>query len=186
MFDDTYRRIPSEGWMFLPLTNYEGGGPAAWFEPLNQHRTEYDFAFAQYFGAGVQACYRGERVYDGPETKAIVQKWINFYKAYRYILNGGLIHIRRADMQTIDAYLHVRSERDGGIYRGLAMIFNPTSETLKDELEVPLYYTGLNSKALVMLEGDKSTAQEFELSRNYKITISIVLKPKSYTWILIQ
>ena len=40
--------------MFLPLVNYEGGGPAAWFEPLNLHRTEYDFAFAQYFGAGVQ------------------------------------------------------------------------------------------------------------------------------------
>ena len=54
MFDDTFRRIPSEGWMFLPLVNYEGGGPAAWFEPLNLHRTEYDFAFAQYFGAGVQ------------------------------------------------------------------------------------------------------------------------------------
>ena len=36
MFDDTYRRIPSEGWMFLPFTNYEGDGPAAWFEPLNQ------------------------------------------------------------------------------------------------------------------------------------------------------
>ena len=44
----------------------------------------------------------------------------------------------------------------------------------------------IKSKALVMLEGDRSTAQEFELSRNYKITISIVLKPKSYTWILIQ
>ena len=54
MFDDTYRRIPSEGWMFLPLVTYHGGGPAARFEPLNLHRTEYDFAFAQYFGAGVQ------------------------------------------------------------------------------------------------------------------------------------
>ena len=54
MFDDTYKRIPSEGWMFLPLVNYEGGGPGAWFEPLKQHKTEYDFAFAQYFGAGVQ------------------------------------------------------------------------------------------------------------------------------------
>ena len=54
MFDDTYRRIPSEGWMFLPLVIYHGGGPAAQFEPLNLHRTEYDFAFAQYFGAGVQ------------------------------------------------------------------------------------------------------------------------------------
>ncbi len=34
MFDDTFLRIPTEGWMFLPLLNYEGGGPSAWFEPL--------------------------------------------------------------------------------------------------------------------------------------------------------
>ena len=54
MFDDTYKRIPSEGWMFLPLVNYGGGGSVARFEPLKQHKTEYDFAFAQYFGAGVQ------------------------------------------------------------------------------------------------------------------------------------
>ena len=30
----------------------------------------------------IPACYRGERVFDGPETKAIVQKWIEFYKVH--------------------------------------------------------------------------------------------------------
>ena len=97
-----------------------------------------------------------------------------------------MIHIRRADMQSIDSYLHVRPKKDGGIYRGLAMIFNPTSETIKDDLEIPLYYTGLSTKAQVMFKGDKSTSQEFVLSRDYKITISINLQPKSFTWILIQ
>ena len=39
-----------------------------------------------------------------------------------------MIHVRRADVQSIDAYLHVRPKKDGGQHRGLAMIFNPTSE----------------------------------------------------------
>ncbi len=37
MFDDTFHYIPSQGWMFLPLVVYEGGGDAAMFEPLIDH-----------------------------------------------------------------------------------------------------------------------------------------------------
>ena len=59
-------------------------------------------------------------------------------------------------------------------------------QTLKDELEIPLYYTGLSNKALVIFEGNRSTAQDFQLSRDYKITISVKLGQKSYTWILIE
>lgn len=31
-------------------------------------------------GAGVAACYRGTRVYDQPQTRDVVKKWVNFYK----------------------------------------------------------------------------------------------------------
>ena len=37
MFDDTFHYIPSQGWMFLPLVVYHGGGDAAMFEPLIEH-----------------------------------------------------------------------------------------------------------------------------------------------------
>ena len=37
MFDDTFHFIPSQGWMFLPLVVYHGGGDAAMFEPLIEH-----------------------------------------------------------------------------------------------------------------------------------------------------
>jgi len=37
MFDDTFWNIPSQGWMFLPLVVYQGGGPSAMFEPLKDH-----------------------------------------------------------------------------------------------------------------------------------------------------
>ena len=37
MFDDTFHYIPSQGWMYLPLVEYEGGGDAATFEPLTDN-----------------------------------------------------------------------------------------------------------------------------------------------------
>ena len=169
MFDDTFRRIPTEGWMFLPLQNYEGGGPAAWFEPLKEHLQAYDFALAQYFGAGVQACYRGDRIFDSEETKYVVKNWIEFYKKYRNILSGDLIHIRRADMQSIDGFLHVRPFLEDGPFRGLAMFFNPTCEEIKDTIEIPLYYTGLTDTVLVTVQGNKASTEKYTLSRKYTI-----------------
>lgn len=185
MFDDTFQRIPSEGWMFLPLVNYEGGGPAAWFEPLSQHLTEFDFALAQYFGAGVQACYRGDRIFDGQETKAIVKKWIAFYKKYRHILNGDLIHVRRADMQSLDIYMHVQPLHSGPV-KGLVMIFNPTDELINEEIELPLYYTGLETKARLLIEGDPTQSQLRYLNRAYDISLEVILKGKSYIWLVIE
>lgn len=186
MFDDTFKRTPSEGWMFLPLLNYEGGGPQAWFEPLKDHIQEFDFALAQYFGAGVQACYRGDRIFDTQATLAVVKKWVTFYKNYRAILTGDIVHARRADMQSIDVFLHVRPFLEDGPHRGLAFFFNPTSEILKDSIRLPLYYTGLTTTASVTLEGVKSTKKAFALDRDFHVEISVSLKPKSYTWMLIQ
>ncbi len=53
MFDDTYIRIPTMGWMFVPLVVYHGGGDDAMFEPLAAHQTEYEWALAQYLGLTV-------------------------------------------------------------------------------------------------------------------------------------
>ena len=49
------------GWMFVPLTQYHGGGAAATIEPLKDHLPHYGQRLANLFGAGVQACYRGPR-----------------------------------------------------------------------------------------------------------------------------
>ena len=46
---------------------------------------EYEWGLAQYLGAGVAACYRGTRVYDTPETRDMVKKWVSFYKVFHYI-----------------------------------------------------------------------------------------------------
>ena len=95
------------GWMFVPLTEYQGGGAAATIEPLKDHLEHYETRLANLFGAGVQACYRGPRLFDTDETKAVVKKWVDFYKAHRAILDSDLIHLRRADGRDWDGWLHV-------------------------------------------------------------------------------
>ncbi|MBN1125385.1 MAG: hypothetical protein JXA82_10280, partial [Sedimentisphaerales bacterium] len=97
IYDGTWEKTPSMGWMFVPLTQYHGGGAAATIEPLNEHLDAYGAHLANNFGAGVQACYRGPRLYDTDATKAVVKKWVDFYKKYRPILDSDIIHLRRAD-----------------------------------------------------------------------------------------
>ncbi|MGQ9590005.1 MAG: hypothetical protein ACUVYA_06890, partial [Planctomycetota bacterium] len=70
IYDGTWLKTPSMGWMFVPLVEYHGGGAAATLEPLKDHLDAYGQHLAQNFGAGVQACYRGPRLYDSDETRA--------------------------------------------------------------------------------------------------------------------
>ena len=144
IFDGTWEKAPSMGWMFVPLTEYHGGGAAATIEPLKDHLEHYETRLANLFGAGVQACYRGPRLFDTDETKAVVKKWVDFYKAHRAILDSDLIHLRRADGRDWDGWLHVNPALKE---RGLAMIYNPLNEPIERRIRLPLYYTGLTDRA---------------------------------------
>lgn len=66
------------GWGFVPLTRYQGGGPEAILESLKEHIADYRQLMMQYYGAGVQACYRGPRLYDSEPTRAMVAEVISW------------------------------------------------------------------------------------------------------------
>ena len=55
---------------------------------------------SSYLGTGTQACYRGTRLYDPscPASKALVGKWVSWFKEHRTILNSDLVHLRRPDL----------------------------------------------------------------------------------------
>jgi hypothetical protein len=50
IYDDTWDKIPSMGWMFVPLVEYQGGGAAATLEPLSKHLDAYETHLANNFG----------------------------------------------------------------------------------------------------------------------------------------
>jgi hypothetical protein len=181
IFDGTWTKTPSMGWMFVPLVEYHGGGAAATLEPLADHLDAYGAHLAQNFGSGVQACYRGPRLYDTDETQQLVKNWVAFYKKHRDILDSDIIHVRRADGRDIDCMLHVNPHLK---QKGLAMIYNPLNRKVKKDLTLPLYYTGLTKTALIRQQEGKS--RKYKLNRQYKVTIPISMEPKSVTWFVIE
>ena len=181
IFDGTWEKNPSMGWGFVPLTRYQGGGPEAILEPLSEHLKDYEQLMMQYYGAGVQACYRGPRLYDTEQTKQTVIKVISWYKRYREILNSNIIHLRRADGRDWDGWLHVNPALN---QKGLMMIFNPLKEKITRTIKVPLYYTGLKDVAMVTREKGKPFL--VKQNRSYEIELTFNLEPESYTWFVIQ
>lgn len=181
IFDGTWEKNPSMGWGFVPLTKYQGGGPEAVLEPLSEHLKDYEQLMMQYYGAGVQACYRGPRLYDTDETKQTVIKVINWYKKYREILNSDIIHLRRADGRDWDGWLHVNPALQ---QKGLLMVFNPLKEKITRTIKLPLYYTGLKETATVRIGNGRPFS--VKLNRNYEIELSLTLSADSYIWITIE
>ncbi|MDO5309621.1 MAG: hypothetical protein Q4G03_09055 [Planctomycetia bacterium] len=184
VYDGTWDKTSSMGWMFVPLSQYHGGGAAATIEPLKDHLQHYDARFANLIGAGVQACWRGPRLYDCEETKAVVVKWTRFYKANRRILDGDLIHLRRATGRDWDGWLHVDPDPTATT-RGLAFFYNPTLEPITRQILVPLYYTGLKDCARVRLgDADLNLGEAFnvELNQRYEATIEITIPAQAYAW----
>ncbi len=144
IFDGTWEKTPSMGWMFVPLTQYHGGGAEATIEPLKNNLAHYELMLASNFLLGVQACYRGPRLYDCDETRDAVKKWVDLYKKHRAILESDLIHLRRADGLDLDFMLHVNPDLPT---KGFLAVFNPTDRELDREILVPLHYAGLSGQA---------------------------------------
>ncbi|MCX7424512.1 MAG: alpha-galactosidase [Planctomycetia bacterium] len=181
IFDGTWVKTPSMGWMFVPLVQYQGGGAAATIEPLSEHLADYEAHVANLFGAGVQACYRGPRLYDTDATKAVVKRWVDFYKQHRAILDSDIIHVRRADGRDIDCILHVNPRLKE---KGLAMVYNPLERPVNRVLKLPLYYTGLTDTATVRREGGE--AVKYKLDRDYSVEVPIEATAAGVTWIVVE
>lgn len=181
IYDGLWERLPGMCWTFVPLTQYHGGGAAATLEPLSEHLDAYEGHMMQNYGSGVQACYRGHRLYDTDETKQLVRKTIDWYKKYRDILNSEVLHLRRPDGRDYDGILHVNPALKE---KGLAMLYNPTSETIVRDITLPLYYTGLTKKARISERDGKS--RTYRLDRNYNVTIRVTIAPHAYTWFVIE
>lgn len=181
IFDGTWEKNSSMGWGFVPLTRYQGGGPEAVLEPLSEHLKDYEQLMMQYYGAGVQACYRGPRLYDTEVTKQKVIEVVNWYKKYRDILNSDIIHLRRADGRDWDGILHVNPQLKT---KGLVMLYNPTKEKITRTIKLPLYYSGLTTS--VSIREKEGKPKSYNLSRDYEVALSVTLDSDSYSWWVIE
>lgn len=180
-YDGTWDRMASACWSFVPLVEYQGGGAEATLEPLSEHLFEYKTHMIQNYGAGVQACYRGPRLYDTPQTKEMVTEVIRWYKKYRNILNSDIIHLRRPDARDWDGLMHVNPNLKE---KGFAMFYNPTDTVMVRTIQLPLYYSGLTETARVREQEGKPVT--YRLDRNYAIELKVTIPANGYTWYVIE
>ncbi len=181
IYDGTWLKPPSMAWTFVPLSQYHGGGEAATLEPLADHLNEYDAHMTQNYGSGVQACYRGPRLYDTEETRELVTRKISHYKKYRDILNADVIHLRRPDGRDWDGILHVDPKLE---IKGYAMLYNPTEEDLIRQIRLPLYYTGLSETANISIGEGSFT--EYLISRDYSVEVNVTIPAHGYISLMLK
>lgn len=180
IYDGTWTKTPSMGWMFVPLTQYHGGGAAATVEPLSEHLDHYERIMLSNLGMGVQAHYRGPRLFDTEETREMVARNVVWFKKYRDILEADVIHGRRADGQDIDWVLHADPEL---ATPGMLCVYNPAQQEIKRELLVNLYYTGLSDKAKVT--SADGTTVDVSLDRKWRASIPVTVAPQGMSWYVI-
>ncbi|MHC4375484.1 MAG: alpha-galactosidase [Planctomycetota bacterium] len=181
IYDGTWLKTPSMGWMHVPLAQYHGGGAAATIEPLHEHRDHYRRMLLSNLGLGVQAHYRGPRLFDTPETREVVRGAVDWFKQYRDILESDVIHGRRADGRDLDWMLHVNPQLE---HRGMLCVYNPLDRDVARTLRVDLYYTGLRDSALVQA-GAEGAPQRVELTRGTELTLDVSVPAGEMAWVLI-
>lgn len=181
IYDGTWQKTPSMGWMFVPLTQYHGGGVAATIEPLDQHRAHYERMLTSNLALGVQACYRGPRLFDTDRTESLVRQWVDWFKEHRDILESDILHGRRADGRDLDWMMHVNPRLEE---KGLLVVFNPLEHDVLRTLSIDLYYTGLTDHARI--DDSAGDTRRVELDRDYTIDLKVDVPAGGMKWFVIR
>ncbi len=181
IYDGTWNKTPSMGWMHVPLAQYHGGGAAATIEPLREHLDHYQRMLESNLALGVQAHYRGPRLFDTPETRDRVKSVVDWFKRYRDILESDVVHGRRADGRDVDWMLHVNPMLDT---KGMLVVFNPLDREVTRTIRVDLHYTGLRDMAIVALRDSDPTRHE--ITRDGTIEVEATVPAGGMAWFTIR
>ena len=187
MYDDTYNLRPTQGWMLIPLSQYHAGAGEA---TIAGHLDAYRWALAQYFAAGMgNTQIGGKALYWDDASREAVVRWTGFYRRHRQTLIQPLIHLRRANGQGWDGWLHANSRAlfnssAGPLPTevGAAIIFNPTELQVVETIAFPLYYTGLTDAVLVSV--DEAAPVMMTIARDYYLLLELTITPRNLTTVV--
>lgn len=172
IFDATWHKIASMGWVNLNTETLPGG--------MEQNLEKYERIFFTMLSSGAQVWVRGHRLYDGPRSKAMLTKWMTWYKKYRELVQGDIIHLRRPDGRGLDYTLHVDPKNK----RGMLLVFNPLKQPVTQTLTVPLYYTGLSGSSRIReQEGEARTHPLDHLSQ---AKLQVTIPAAGFSWYVIE
>ena len=173
IYDGTWHKTASMGWVNVNTGVLPGG--------MEKSLDKYERQFFGLLSSGAAVSVTGHRLYDGPKSRAMLKKWMDWYRRYRAIIQGDIIHLRRPDGRDLDYYLHVNPANQE---KGMLLVFNPLNETVNKELIVPLYYTGLTDTAKIReQEGQPKT---FKLDREFNVRLPAIVPANGSSWFVIE
>lgn len=181
IYDGTWSKTPSMGWMFVPLSEYQGGGAAATIEPLHEHREHYQRMLYSNLGLGVQAHYRGPRLFDTEETRVLVADAVAWFKEHRDILESDVVHGRRADGRDLDWVLHANPAL---AKKGMLCVYNPLAQDVTKTIRISVYYTGLGDS--VELEDRFGQRSRAAVNRDHTVDVEIAVPAMGMAWYLLR
>lgn len=181
IYDGTWHKTPTMGWMSLQLVGFYTNDQRVGLEPLSKNLSRYETGLFQHLASGCQFTVRGKRLYDTPETKAMVGKWVAWFKQYRDILTSDIIHLGRPDGRDIDLMLHVNPWI---AHRGMLIAFNPTEQAITKKIRVPLYYAGV--KEAVMVKGMDGKSERSTLQTDSSVELQLSIPAGGFAWYLVQ
>lgn len=180
VYDGTWHKAVTMGWMFVPLSEYHGGGPAATIEPLDAHLDHYEARLANLLGAGVQACWRGPRLFDTERVRDAVKRWTTWYKSRRGILESDVVHGRRPDGRDVDWLLHVNPRLAD---RAMLVVHNPLAVALQRTIEVDLTLAGLSASATIE---QGTTVRVAALDARNRLRVNVAVRAGGFEYVLFR
>ena len=173
IFDATFHKTAQMGYCNLNTEVLHGG--------MEKNLDRYERALFTMLASGASVWVRGHRLYDGPNSRAMLQKWMTWYRKYAAIINGDIIHLKRPDGRGLDYYLHVNPS---GREKGMLLVFNPLDHDVAQTLDIPLYYTGLTGTAKIREQ--EGEAKTFRLDGQSNARIPVTIPANGYTWLVIE
>lgn len=173
----------AESCRWKPVVGYES---TATLEPLDEHLVELEWALSQTFGTGIMSVLRGYRLYQGERSRAVMAKWIGWFKRYRRVLTTEFVTLSWTNETGVDAILHRAPQ---GYYpdvkeRALAVAWNTRNETVVANLTLPLYFAGLTTSALVREK--EGASRLLRLDANFSCGVAATMPPLSITYFVVE
>jgi len=100
----------------------------------------------------------------------MVEQTVRWFKKHREVLEGDLIHLRRADARDLDYWLMVNPQ---GREKGMLMVFNPIDKPITRTLRIPLYYTGLSGMVQVSINDGEPQQRAMHERRSIDLKITV-------------
>ena len=171
---------PSCRWGFMSVgTMYGGGRPSMVGDPEHElDRLEH--ALATHLGLGFTGCLHGKHLYSGPKSRAVVERWIGFYRTYRRLLTARTVTLGTPDCRGIDGVMHCHPHDNPC---AVAVLFNPSDRPQCARFLLPLELAGWREgrKATVRAE-DCGEAGPLEIDDRGCGLLEVHLGPRQVSW----